>query len=291
MRMQASLTAAALAVALGFSGAAAAQPTFHFNSYGGFVSGSDSGFPDAVYNDPNTFDRIPDGSPLYNEFAWGDVADADKSRLTLNASGLDAVVDDPQRHINNGLEISNPIDPATGGGSIFGHLSHDNNTIPNVFEGATVGVNYYLDIYAPDNPDKTGDPVATLGLPFQFELDVWETSNSLDPCPNGDPNPCDDRFRYRLVGAGGGFGEDFIDQTLDTFSHGGETYRVSSTGFFQEGAGLAGEFWTIEEEDVTTTGTVRIEAHAVPVPAPLGLLGLGLLGLAWLGGRRRPLAA
>jgi hypothetical protein len=289
--MQASLTAAALAVALGFSGAAAAQPTFHYNAYGGFVSGSDSGFPDPIYEDQNTFDRnATNPNSLYNEFAWGDVADADKSRLTLNGSGLDNVIDDPQRHVNNTLEISNDINPSGDpepGGSIFGYLSHDNNTIPNIFDGATVGVDYYLDIYETDAKDNR---IATIGAPLQFELEVWETNNALASCPNGDPNPCDDRFRYRLVGAGGGFGEDFIDQTLGTFSHGGETYRVSSTGFFQEGGGIAGDFWTIEEQDVTTTGNVRIEAHAVPAPAPLGLLGLGLLGLAWLGGRRRPMA-
>jgi len=294
MEKRTLLTAGLLAAALGFSGVAAAQPTFHYNSYGGFVVGSDSGFPAAVYNDPNTFDRMPSGAAdETNEFAWGTPQNQDnlKSRLILNDSGLSEVVtpaspNESDRHINTQLEISNAIDPATGdGGSVFGYLTHDNNTINEIFRDATVDINYYLDIYAPDNPDKTGDPIATLGVPFQFQLDVWETSNSATPCPNGDPNPCDDRFRYRLL-PGGEFGDDFIDQTLDSFSYGGETYRVSATGFFQEGGGTAGEFWTIEEEDVSTTGSVRIEAHQVPAPAPLGLLGLGLLGLAWLGGRR-----
>lgn len=293
MQKRTSLTAGLLAAALGFSGLATAQPTFHYNSYGGFVVGSDSGFPEAVYNDPNTFDRMPSGAvDETNEFAWGTPqTDAGKSRLTLNADGLDEVVtpaapDESDRHINTQLEIGNAIDPTTGtGGSIFGYLTHDNNTIDEAFEGATVDINYYLDIYAPDNADKTGDPIATLGVPFQFQLDVWETNNSAEPCPNGDPNPCDDRFRYRLL-PGGDFGDDFIDQTLDSFSYDGETYEVSATGFFQEGGGTAGEFWTIEEEDVSTTGSVRIEAHQVPAPAPLGLLGLGLLGLAWLGGRK-----
>jgi|GEM_PF-5411189 len=295
MKMQATLTAAAVAVALGFSSAAPAQPTFPFRAYGGFAVGSDSGFPDPVYNNPTTLLRIPDDNSVTSEFAWGTPqTDAGKSRLIINSPGLPQVQTVPGRHIDEDLEISSVIDPGGApdpGGSVFGHLSHDNNTIDEIFQGATVGIDYYLDIYAPNaSGDPTGDPIATLGLPFEFELDVWETSNSADPCPNGDPNPCDDRFRYRLIGAGGGFGEDFIDQTLGTFSYEGETYRVSSTGFFQEGGGLAGEFWTVEEEDVTTTGTVRIEAHAVPAPAPLGLLGLGLLGLAWLGGRRRPMA-
>ncbi len=64
----------------------------------------------------------------------------------------------------------------------------------------------------------------------------------------------------------------------------GTTYRLSSTGFFDEEGVLMGAFWSPEGE--RNTGLVRVEAHEAPAPGTLGLLGLGLVALAWLGGRR-----
>ena len=295
MTKQALLTAAMFAAGLGLSGAAGAQPlTFPYDAYGGFVEGSHTAQPededgfsgDTAYSSQNSFGRIPaDASGnLYNQFSWGDGG----SNIVLNdpetsgpENGDPSPIDDADgRRVNDELEIS--IDD----GSLFGHLTHNNQTInTGEFDNGRIGIEYFLDIFKPDSEKIPENRIATFG-PLGFELEVWETQNNGN-CPQGmggspDPTDCDDRFRYRLNG--GSFGDDFVDLELGTFEDNDTTYRVSSTGFFDGDGALQEEFWS--PEDNSNTGFVRIEAHEVPTPGSLALVGAGLMSLAWAGRRR-----
>ena len=185
------------------------------------------------------------------------------------------------------MEVSDPA------GAIFGSLTHNNNPISDFWDDPggiedgpnTVDLDYYLDIFEPGADPDTASPIAQVDE--TFELEVWETENDQDTCPGKEPNAdeCADRFRYRLVGDGDRtFGDSFEDLQLATFNHGDMEYSVLASGFFREGGGNVGLFWSAEGE--SSIANVRIESHEVPSPGSLGLLGVGLMGLAWLGSRR-----
>ena len=81
-----------------------------------------------------------------------------------------------------------------------------------------------------------------------------------------------------LADVGAGF-----NQLVASFAHGGTSYNVSMSGFWEIGPVLKGEAWS-PEEGLTH---LEVRAQVVAEPATLALMGLGFIGMAAGASRRR----
>jgi len=182
--------------------------------------------------------------------------------------------------VSTDFNFSNPPTTEADSWSVMGYLVHSNNPIAEAFTG-TVDLDYTVNIYA-DNGGSKGALIETYAN--TFTLEYWETLNST-PCEGDNPfgSDCDDRFRYKFAGA-----SDFTtleDVSIGQFTYGGTEYSVSMTGFICPVEGCIGEFYSPEGGD--RLAVVNLEVHAVPEPATLALMGLGLAGIGFSRHRRK----
>ena len=156
------------------------------------------------------------------------------------------------------------IKTGDGMGEVIGWVTHYNNPTELVFQGARVAVNYHLKFY-----DPVGNQLVWQGDEMSFLIDVYETQNGAECCPDGNlngdvPNQsgCADRFRVGVLEDTNGDGvldeKDLqsasVFSTFDTvvgeFEHKGVAYEVSLTGFWELGEDgspvLTGVGWSPE---------------------------------------------
>ena len=287
-------TLVAGALAAGSMGSASAQPTFYFDGFGGWVvdSASIDPFPDPVYDGPGVVDGQGVAiAGLSNDLIWG--------TATGSAGPFDgrsgARINDPTSLGNAAGDFvqNSPIVVNLGSPVLLGTLTHFNEPILEGWQPgdsspgmtadvATASVRYFFDVYS--DAEKTPENfIARLSSePFgDFDISFFETQNDGDcelNVPGGPGSNCDDLFSFGPAAAS------------DTFTFEGTTYTVTLSGFYDSAAldNLTGTFYSAEGQN--SIGFVGVVA-AVPEPASIALMGLGLLGLGLARRRKQPLKA
>lgn len=171
-------------------------------------------------------------------------------------------------------------------------LTHWNNPLDGDFATLTGGV--IEDTLTLTPVTAPGDPVApSVSAPdITFTFRFAETTNNGVVCADGTPNPCADVFGLFAVDPGDlnlGFGYDGVDyfaSVLLTDGMGGAapigTLGDEQCAEVDLGSGCQG-FITSEQQATTIQFAFAISTvpvfEEVPAPAPLALLGLGVLGL------------
>lgn len=289
-----SMVAGLVAGLLCVTQAQAGVVTMYYDSFGGFLEGSES--PSVAGGDPadvsnllfsNPEVRDPNTPDAYKDVAWGLEAAPGSGQSSLTLSGYE----DQSVQTNSGILVP------------FGDLAHYNNQIGGV-PLAGIEISWNLSLYE-TLADATADTNAVHELNATFGLDVWETPNG-GTCGNASPagtvvgtgvhgshfiadgtqapgNPCDDPFAFTPIA---GF--------TDTFMLHGEEYELVLSGFWTEADGgtLTETFWSPEHIPGQPLdpgiGYVRFELREVEVPVsgPLSLMVIGLAGMG-LATRRR----
>jgi hypothetical protein len=269
------------AAVFGLTSSAFASPviSWDFKAYGGFAKLHSGDFPNPGYNVLLT-PLPPREHQDMGAFHWSTLArpsllGINQKEPLIHGQSWKA----PGRYYGEKNPIQpgitsihgEPIGPIVTGddmGEVIGWTTHYNNWIPDGFEGGRVAVNYHVQLFEPGVEAPAWDS----GEMFFF-MDVFETNNNLECCPDGNYNPaphddgCADRFRVGLL-------EDFngndvidpndlemapepgacFDALVGSFSYSSEeldvNYNVYLTGFWEAGEPpeQKGEGWSKENE-------------------------------------------
>ena len=154
--------------------------------------------------------------------------------------------------------------PDTPGGMtdfiVIGNFTHFNNVITGTSLGS-VGLNLGLRILNGDIFEDT----------FQFLFTHNETPNVAGSCPDGPRGPstsvCDDIIQI-------------TEPSPQTFMYAGMLFDIDLSFFLADDFTPSDSVQTEENSDNVRRLAVKITKLAVPEPATLGMLGLGLLFLA-----------
>lgn len=185
-----------------------------------------------------------------------------------------------------GSSFSETLPPSPSNDFILGTFTHFNNPISS---GTSI-TGIRLSITANVDVDGIGQGAKT----FVYDFAHWETTNSSDPCANGEANDqgvniegCADRVKVNF------------NSLSNSFLIGGDLYSLEMRGFLFGDLATgtpATEFWTIEEasNEAFLRGRVTLRSEIGPdpqeeisEPGALGLLGLGLAALGLRLRRRR----
>lgn len=268
------LAAAAATVVLGLVGTmgSASALTFSYTAGGGFVEGTQVGYPSPVVFsgwqtplDKRNFDPL-NPEVVSASLNWGTPAGGQQlqSGATIN-----------QTPINN----SNPGSAADLNGSVvvggnranLGYVVHHNQIEGTAFGPSPVTVSYNLLL-------KDG-ATSVFDWHGDFTLRFKETINDA-PCVDGNPagSICDDIFGFVAA----------ANSDPTSFTYGGSRYNVDITGFWNALAPngtLQGDNNFYSAELGSNLASVQFAVTQVPEPGSIALLGLGLLGLGAM--RRR----
>jgi hypothetical protein len=251
--------------------------SFYFDAYGGWLDGTASINP---FPDPNFSgqDILGDGS-VRSDLSWGTPQGSGgpfggQSGARINEPGTYGGFSvDADYHVRDDVVVSSS-DP-----QLLGLLTHYNEPIDEWWEAggdrspgmtsdtATASVRYFFDIYATEADRDAGTnriTQLTSDSFGDFTVAFQETHNDGDcPPPNPEGSNCDDIFTFGPAGA------------TETFTHDGEKYRVTLSGFYTgpDFTNLSGAFYS--EEGLDSAGFVGVVTH-VPEPASLALMALGL---------------
>lgn len=261
MKTNKLLQAAIAGSFLALSVAPAQAITFDYGGYGGFVQGTNVGFPAfgvvAGTNNTNA------GANVYRQVNWGTGQPPDNlpSGAEVNQLGLAGVANPViLGGTNYGQGLSGTV-PTDGTSANLGWLTHINHVINEAFTG-DVTIRYDLVLY--DGATFVHEEERL------FTLTFTETPNS-PPCVPADGTTCPDTFTYVAAGS-----PNF------NFSYGGVDYLGAFGPFVN--ANAAGQYVSPEVDPGLNNTYATFNITTVPEPGTVALMGIGLGFLAW---RRR----
>ena len=219
--------------------ASAYETSFIYTADGGFITGSEVGFPSGGSNDTVFFhndDETVCVTPQCHGVSWG---------LPLDAQS--------DLHIN-------PPDPALGTVITNGplvdlfSLTHHNTPTTEDFAG-TLDLLWHLTLI-----ETTGmNPVATID--WVFRINVFELRDF--------PGPMDDEFSYTLISG----------PLNNVFMFNGDNYRVSLSGFYDSLGQLTSIFYSPEGGSTTAYVKFGVSTVPEPCAiALMGIGMLGMVG-------------
>lgn len=264
------------AFALGLAGATGAQAAL-ITQWGYTVTtewGNGTNAPAPVFTSGNGLTHA-DAAML----SWGapnppSQTPIDTTNPNTSRSGLIITPDTP---------VTNPPDLFTNGAAVDTHtITHYNNTISSTFSTLTSASVFTTLTLTPLAPPGLSLPTLTR----TFQVDFRETPN-VAPCGFSSVSVCDDIFVLKAGSLTQTFVLDGITYTLDILATGLGPLPAATCAAAGAAAGCIG-FQTQEHKATPAQFSFKISAaQQVPEPGILGLLGLGLATIGFVGRLRR----
>lgn len=266
------------AFALGLAGATGAQAAL-ITQWGYTVTtewGNGTNAPAPVFTSVSST-NYADATML----SWGALNPPNQTPIDTNdpntsRSGLIITPDTP---------VTNPPDLFTNGAAVDTHtITHYNNTISSSFSTLSTASVFTTLTLTPLVP--SGPSLGTLTRTFQ--VDFSETPNTASTASCGFPSTsaCDDIFVLTAGSLTQSFVLDGINYTLEILATGLGPLPAATCQAADASAGCIG-FQTEEHKATPAQFSFKISAAQVPEPGILGLLGLGLATIGFVGRLRR----